>query len=252
MSPTSPRCSFAGGAKSQWTPGGCDRLFSGALPGRLPCLRAEVGELAGWRPGAGGHHALLRRLGGRPGQAGQAPASHERHIEEVTLKNKIELEEKHARHAKKMQSHHGHSGTDSTGSASSSLHYVNELLPTAGGGEHRKKQRRHRHKERSVEREDHEQRTHQRQQTPDIGVHRGPPKRPSFRQKLFGQTIAHVKLVEAQSDSTDSAGGTGGGAGAGSGSKPGGAKPHPGEKRQRLQRLDTLPLAQVVRVSSIP
>ncbi|EDX01664.1 uncharacterized protein LOC6524712 [Drosophila yakuba] len=181
-------------------------------------------------------------------------AMFERHIEEVTLKNKIELEQKHARHAKKTQSHHGHSGTDSTGSASSSLHYVNELLPTAGGGEHRKKQRRHRHKERSVEREDHHQRTHQRQQTPDIGVHRGPPKRPSFRQKLFGQTIAHVKLVEAQSDSTDSAGGAG--TGTGTGSKPGrstaGGKPHPGEKRQRLQRLDTLPLAQVVRVSSIP
>ncbi|EDX17891.1 GD17164 [Drosophila simulans] len=185
-------------------------------------------------------------------------AMFERHIEEVTLKNKIELEEKHARHAKKAQSHHGHSGTDSTGSASSSLHYVNELLPS-GGGEHRKKQRRHRHKERSVEREDHHQRTHQRPHTPDVGVHRGAPKRPSFRQKLFGQTIAHVKLVEAQSDSTDSAGGSGPGTrpGRSTVATPGGqptaaAKPHPGEKRQRLQRLDTLPLAQVVRVSSIP
>eukprot|EP00099_Drosophila_melanogaster_P026710 NP_727768.1 uncharacterized protein Dmel_CG32599 [Drosophila melanogaster] len=185
-------------------------------------------------------------------------AMFERHIEEVTLKNKIELEEKHARHAKKAQSHHGHSGTDSTGSASSSLHYVNELLPN-GGGEHRKKQRRHRHKERSVERDDHHQRSHQRSHTPDIGVHRGAPKRPSFRQKLFGQTIAHVKLVEAQSDSTDSAGASGPGTRSGRSTvaSPGGqasaaAKLNPGEKRQRLQRLDTLPLAQVVRVSSIP
>lgn len=28
-------------------------------------------------------------------------------------------------------------------------------------------------------------------------------KRPSFRQKLFGQTIAHVKLLEMQSDGPD-------------------------------------------------
>nr|AAF88147.1 unknown protein [Drosophila melanogaster] len=166
--------------------------------------------------------------------------------------------DKHRRAMFKAQSHHGHSGTDSTGSASSSLHYVNELLPN-GGGEHRKKQRRHRHKERSVERDDHHQRSHQRSHTPDIGVHRGAPKRPSFRQKLFGQTIAHVKLVEAQSDSTDSAGASGPGTRSGRSTvaSPGGqasaaAKLNPGEKRQRLQRLDTLPLAQVVRVSSIP
>ncbi|XP_017055194.1 serine/arginine repetitive matrix protein 3 [Drosophila ficusphila] len=208
-------------------------------------------------------------------------AMFERHIEEVTLKNKIELEEKHARHAKHSQSHSnlGHSGTDSTGSASSTLHYVNELLPN---GEHRKKQRRHRHKERPGDREDHHNR-----QSLEVGVHRGAPKRPSFRQKLFGQTIAHVKLVEAQSDSTDSAGGTGTGSNpvrssgassnpirsTGAGSSPvrstgansnqsrstaakpastGGDSSNAGERRQRLQRLDTLPLPQVVRVGSVP
>ncbi|XP_016925567.2 uncharacterized protein [Drosophila suzukii] len=171
-------------------------------------------------------------------------AMFERHIEEVALKNKIELEEKHARHAKHSHSHHvhGHSGTDSTGSASSTLHYVNELLPN---GEHRKKQRRHGHKKRSGDREDH-------QQSLEVGVHRGTPKRPSFRQKLFGQTIAHVKLVEAQSDSTDSAGGPGPGSKPprGTSSKPTGGQnpnsnPNPGEKRPRLQ-------PQVVRVSSVP
>ncbi|XP_017063684.1 uncharacterized protein LOC108102933 isoform X2 [Drosophila eugracilis] len=175
-------------------------------------------------------------------------AMFERHIEEVTLKNKIELEEKHARHAKHSHSHHGQSGTDSTGSASSALHYVNELLPN---GEHRKKQRRHRHKERSGDRED-----GHHQHASEIGVHRGAPKRPSFRQKLFGQTIAHVKLVEAQSDSTDSAGGPGPGSKSGrsTGLSPSNANANtnPGEKRQRLQRLDTLPLPQVVRVSSMP
>ncbi|XP_016995141.2 uncharacterized protein [Drosophila takahashii] len=157
-------------------------------------------------------------------------AMFERHIEEVALKNKIELEEKHARHAKHSHSHHGHS-TDSTGSASSTLHYVNELLPN---GEHRKKQRRHRHKERSGERD---QEHHHHQSHQEIGIHRGgPPKRPSFRQKLFGQTIAHVKLVEAQSDSTDSAGG------AGPSSKPvrstsshSNQNPNPNPNRQRLQ-----------------
>ncbi|XP_016949080.3 uncharacterized protein LOC108023907 isoform X2 [Drosophila biarmipes] len=171
-------------------------------------------------------------------------AMFERHIEEVALKNKIELEEKHARHAKHSHAHphHGHSGTDSTGSASSTLQFVNELLPN---GEHRKKQRRHRHKERSGEREEH--------QHLEVGVHRGTPKRPSFRQKLFGQTIAHVKLVEAQSDSTDSAGGPG--PGPGPGSRPPrstssrqpdpSAQAHPGEQRPRLQ-------PQVVRVSSVP
>uniref|UniRef100_A0A6P4FBD7 Uncharacterized protein LOC108048459 n=1 Tax=Drosophila rhopaloa TaxID=1041015 RepID=A0A6P4FBD7_DRORH len=176
-------------------------------------------------------------------------AMFERHIEEVALKNKIELEEKHARHAKHSHSHPhphphphprphpGQSGTDSTGSASSTLHYVNELLPN---GEHRKKQRRHRHKER-------EEHHHHHHQVPEIGVHRGAPKRPSFRQKLFGQTIAHVKLVEAQSDSTDSAGGPG------PGLRPTPTpNPNPVEKRQRLQRLDTLPLPQVVRVNSEP
>ncbi|KAH8354818.1 hypothetical protein KR084_009127 [Drosophila pseudotakahashii] len=162
-------------------------------------------------------------------------AMFERHIEEVALKNKIELEEKHARHAKHSHSHshHGHSGisgTDSTGSASSTLHYVNELLPN---GEHRKKQRRHRHKERSGDRERDRDQDHHHQNHQEIGVHRGgPPKRPSFRQKLFGQTIAHVKLVEAQSDSTDSAGGPG------PSSKPvrsTSSNPNPNPNRQRLQ-----------------
>ncbi|XP_017129774.1 uncharacterized protein LOC108147630 [Drosophila elegans] len=160
-------------------------------------------------------------------------AMFERHIEEVAQKNKIELEQKHARHAKHSPSHPhpGHSGTDSTGSASSTLHYVNELLPN---GEHRKKQRRHRHKERPAgDREDHHHHPHHHH--PEIGVHRGAPKRPSFRQKLFGQTIAHVKLVEAQSDSTDSAGGPGPGCSTGPSSSTINTNTNPGEKRVRAE-----------------
>ncbi|KAH8274719.1 hypothetical protein KR026_000032 [Drosophila bipectinata] len=149
-------------------------------------------------------------------------AMFERHIEEVTLKNKTELEEKHARHANKAATSHsgsGHSGSGHSGSSHSrtasteqlsgsvspmsTLHYVNELLPN---GDHRRKQRRHRHKDRHPDK-DHPEQQRQRhhQNNPDIGVHRSiGNKRPSIRQKLFGQTISHVKLVEAQSDSTDS------------------------------------------------
>ncbi|KAH8275042.1 hypothetical protein KR018_004722, partial [Drosophila ironensis] len=174
-------------------------------------------------------------------------AMFERHIEEVAMKNKTELEEKHARHAAKHPTpsvHSVHTGTESTGSPASTLQFVNELLPN---GEHRRKQRRHRHKERATEKD-----------LPEIGVHRSGAKRPSFRQKLFGQTIAHVKLVEAQSDSTDS-----------SGHRSifrdkdkdkvkdkdkekDKYKNNPQEKRQRLQRLDTLPMPQVTRVGSMP
>ncbi|KAH8344754.1 hypothetical protein KR067_006653 [Drosophila pandora] len=143
-------------------------------------------------------------------------AMFERHIEEVTLKNKTELEEKHARHAKQAASGHsgsGHSGSSHSRTASteqlsgsvspmSTLHYVNELLPN---GDHRRKQRRHRHKDRHPEKDHPDQRQRHHQNNPDIGVHRSiGNKRPSIRQKLFGQTISHVKLVEAQSDSTDS------------------------------------------------
>lgn len=174
----------------------------------------------------------------------------ERHIEEVALKNKTELEEHHARHQAKL-AQTGHStGTDSTGSASSTLHYVNELIPV---GEHRKKQRRHRHREREEragERERERDRERSRmadRQIPnstEIGVHRVPAKRPSIRQKLFGQSIVHKKLVEAQSDSTDSTG---------PGPVPGqGRSSNSADKRQRLQRMDTLALPQVVRTSSAP
>ncbi|KAH8236004.1 hypothetical protein KR032_012246 [Drosophila birchii] len=184
-------------------------------------------------------------------------AMFERHIEEVTLKNKTEIEQHHARHQAKMQAQAqaqaGHStgtGTDSTGSASSTLHYVNELIPI---GEHRRKQRRHRHREREEtagerererERERDRDRDRERQHpnTTEIGVHRVPAKRPSIRQKLFGQSIVHKKLVEAQSDSADSTG-------------PGHsstATSNPADKRQRMQRMDTLALPQVVRTSSAP
>ncbi|XP_070144754.1 receptor-mediated endocytosis protein 6 homolog isoform X4 [Drosophila kikkawai] len=228
-------------------------MLSSALPGRLPCLRSKDGEFSGRRPGSSWHHALLRRLGGDPGQAGQAK---ERHIEEVTLKNKTEIEQHHARHQAKMQAQAGHSttGTDSTGSASSTLHYVNELIPI---GEHRKKQRRHRHREREEragerERERERDRDRQHPNTTEIGVHRGPAKRPSIRQKLFGQSIVHKKLVEAQSDSADS---TGPGPGPGSSRGPGHSSTttsNPADKRQRLQRMDTLALPQVARTSSAP
>ncbi|KAH8303493.1 hypothetical protein KR059_012356 [Drosophila kikkawai] len=183
-------------------------------------------------------------------------AMFERHIEEVTLKNKTEIEQHHARHQAKMQAQAGHSttGTDSTGSASSTLHYVNELIPI---GEHRKKQRRHRHREREEragerERERERDRDRQHPNTTEIGVHRGPAKRPSIRQKLFGQSIVHKKLVEAQSDSADS---TGPGPGPGSSRGPGHsstATSNPADKRQRLQRMDTLALPQVARTSSAP
>ncbi|KAH8241681.1 hypothetical protein KR038_003560 [Drosophila bunnanda] len=185
-------------------------------------------------------------------------AMFERHIEEVTLKNKTEIEEHHARHQAKMlaqQTGHSTTGTDSTGSASSTLHYVNELIPI---GEHRKKQRRHRYREREErpgerERDRERVRDRERERQPmEIGVHRVPAKRPSIRQKLFGQSIVHKKLVEAQSDSADS---TGPGPGPGSGRSPGHSSAttsNPTEKRQRLQRMDTLALPQVVRTSSAP
>ncbi|KAH8375785.1 hypothetical protein KR200_006428 [Drosophila serrata] len=192
-------------------------------------------------------------------------AMFERHIEEVTLKNKTEIEEHHARHQAKMlaqQTGHSTTGTDSTGSASSTLHYVNELMPI---GEHRKKQRRHRHRERDErpgEREREKERERERDRdrerfrdrerqhpsTMEIGVHRLPAKRPSIRQKLFGQSIVHKKLVEAQSDSADS---TGPGPGPGSGRSPGHSS-NPADKRQKLQRMDTLALPQVIRTSSAP
>ncbi|KAH8280779.1 hypothetical protein KR054_012388 [Drosophila jambulina] len=181
-------------------------------------------------------------------------AMFERHIEEVTLKNKTEIEQHHARHQAKLLAQAGHStaGTDSTGSASSTLHYVNELIPI---GEHRKKQRRHRHREREEragERERDRERERQHPNPNEIGVHRVPAKRPSIRQKLFGQSIVHKKLVEAQSDSADS---TGPGPGPGSGRGPGHSSTgtsSPADKRQRLQRMDTLALPQVVRTSSAP
>ncbi|KAH8419930.1 hypothetical protein KR009_003857 [Drosophila setifemur] len=189
-------------------------------------------------------------------------AMFERHIEEVAMKNKTELEEKHARHHAKHSGHSGsvhsgsvhsgsvHSGTESTEQLST-LQYVNELLPN---GEHRKKQRRHRHKERSPGEKEHPDQRLRHQTTPEIGVHRGGgSKRPSIRQKLFGQTISHVKLVEAQSDSTDSSPGTGPSSksksksGSGSSSS---SNSNPGERR--LQKMNTLPMAQVVRVGSVP
>lgn len=37
----------------------------------------------------------------------------------------------------------------------------------------------------------------------DVKVHRIEAKRPSLRHKLFGQTIAHVKLLELQCDNAD-------------------------------------------------
>lgn len=106
-------------------------------------------------------------------------AMFEKHIEEVALKNKWQTEEKHSR----MK----HSHADKQGcSTPISLQYVNELIPSA---ERRKKKRHHRQRQHEVNND-------------DVKVHRG-HKRPSFRQKLFGQTIAHVKLLEMQSESMD-------------------------------------------------
>ncbi|XP_017156379.1 uncharacterized protein LOC108164910 [Drosophila miranda] len=171
-------------------------------------------------------------------------AMFEKHIEEVAMKNKSELEEKHSRMKHSHGHGHGHTVTamnadqqSCSGSASSSLHYVNELLPN---GEHRKKQRRHRQRHGEGERPG---RAHRATgATTEATVHRsGGAKRPSIRQKLFGQSIAHVKLVETQSDSMDS---TGGGPTAPTGPSS--------EKRKRLQRMDNLPMPQVVRMSSAP
>ncbi|BFG01468.1 uncharacterized protein DMAD_01215 [Drosophila madeirensis] len=174
-------------------------------------------------------------------------AMFEKHIEEVAMKNKSELEEKHSRLKHSHGYGHGHTPTDvdqqscsGSGSATSSLHYVNELLPN---GEHRKKQRRHRQRQR-LSADGHGERPGRAPRasgaTTEATVHRsGGAKRPSIRQKLFGQSIAHVKLVETQSDSMDSTGGPGGSG-------------VPSEKRKRLQRMDTLPMPQVVRMSSAP
>ncbi|SPP88687.1 Hypothetical predicted protein [Drosophila guanche] len=166
------------------------------------------------------------------------------HLEEVAMKNKSELEEKHSRLKHSHGHGHGHTPTDvdqqscsGSGSATSSLHYVNELLPN---GEHRKKQRRHRQRHADAHGERPGRAPRASGATTEATVHRsGGAKRPSIRQKLFGQSIAHVKLVETQSDSMDSTGGTGGSG-------------VPSEKRKRLQRMDTLPMPQVVRMSSAP
>ncbi|EDW00553.1 GH12927 [Drosophila grimshawi] len=152
-------------------------------------------------------------------------AMFERHIEEVALKNKSELEEKHTRikHSQK-------------GSASSSLQYVNEL---ASGTEHRKKQRRHRQRQR-----EHELKPDGLGLTADVKVHRLGTKRPSFRQKLFGQTIGHVKLLEMQCDSVDTDTDT-------NAPKPS-TVVELSEKRKRMQRFETLPTPQLKHMSSAP
>jgi len=80
---------------------------------------------------------------------------------------------------------HSHADKQSS-STPISLQYVNELIPSA---ERRKKKRNHRQRQHEVNND-------------DVKVHRV-HKRPSFRQKLFGQTIAHVKLLEVQCESMD-------------------------------------------------
>ncbi|XP_068159353.1 LOW QUALITY PROTEIN: uncharacterized protein [Drosophila tropicalis] len=160
-------------------------------------------------------------------------AMFERHIEEVALKNKCELEDKHTRLR--------HSSPEADASASSSLHYVNELLPMPKKQKHRRHRQRQRQRDLAGTGHGHGNGTDA--SSSEVTVHRSGkngPKRPSFRQKLFGQTIAHVKLVEMQGDSIDSNSTTD-------------TNLDPAEKRKRLQRMDTmLPMPQVVRMSSAP
>ncbi|XP_030382189.1 uncharacterized protein LOC115629774 [Scaptodrosophila lebanonensis] len=150
----------------------------------------------------------------------------ERHIEEVALKNKNELEEKHSRLKQKSED------PQPSGSAATTLQYVNELMP---GREHRKKPRRHRSRQQPAA------------DASVVTVHRSHGKRPSIRQKLFGQTIAHVKLMEQHRDSVDSTTTTTTQTADGDASAL-----ELSEKRKRLQRLDTLPMPQVVRMNSAP
>ncbi|ALC49285.1 CG32599, partial [Drosophila busckii] len=156
-------------------------------------------------------------------------AQFDQRIEEVVLKNKSELGEKHMRLKQEEQRE--------SSSASSSLQIVNELTAHP---EQRKKQRRNKQRHRAAA-------AAGTSLTADVQVHQNTVKRPSFRQKLFGQTIAHVKLVEAQCDSEDSHGSS-----AGSPSTKDAAQRELKDKRKRLQRLDTLAMPQVVRMSSAP
>lgn len=88
---------------------------------------------------------------------------------------------------------HAHLDDQSGSSCSGSLKYVNELSPS---GEHHKKSRHHRPRP-------HKSNDASSSLLSEVKVHRSVPKRPSFRQKLFGQTIAHVKLLEMQCDGPD-------------------------------------------------
>ncbi|TDG40985.1 hypothetical protein AWZ03_012596 [Drosophila navojoa] len=119
-------------------------------------------------------------------------AMFERHIEEVALKNKCELEQKHSRTKQAKSGNHSDSGSSTP---SCSLQYSNELT---AGSKHRNRQRRHRQRQRECE-----VNLTELGLSADVKVHRIEAKRPSLRHKLFGQTIAHVKLLEVQCDKAD-------------------------------------------------